>query len=670
MLFNRLIAIACCIVICISAAAQTKEIKIKFGDIKPDDFKQQVYSIDSSADAVYLDDIGSMKYEGNTSGWFSIIYKVHKRIRLLSKKSFDDLGTVEIPLYIKNTDKEELKDLEAATYNIEDGKVIQTKVDKTAIFQDKDGDYEIKKFTFPAIKEGCIIEYTYTTKSPFYRDVPGWGFQSLYPRLWSQYTIDRPQFFDLVVFRQGYLNAVIDTSIITSASFNVIVPGGTEASKSYNINSSMVEHTWAYKDVPSLKEENYITSMSNYIQRVDFQFSAIRFPDEQPQTFMTSWPETADQLMKDEDFGQDLDKENGWLKDDVRTATAGETNYVEKPKKIYEFVRDNYTCIDHSSVYLSQPLKKTEQLKKGNVVDINILLIAMLKIAGYSADPVLLSTREHGKTYDVYPILKKFNYLIVRLNLKDNKSYLLDAAEPVLGFGHLDESCYNGSGRIIATMPVLIDLSADSLHESEVTSLFLSNGDGGKILGTYKDVMGEMQSESMRDKMKKINTDDYFKDVKKSFSFDVDINNKAIDSLNQPENPVSVQYDLSFKPEDDILYFTPILADGAYRENPFKATQRFYPVEMPYCIDETYVLSMEVPTGYKVDELPKSARLTLNDKEGMFEYLIQQSGDNIQLRCRTKLNKATFDPDDYETLRNFFAYVVEKESEQIVFKKQ
>ena len=70
-----------------------------------------------------------------------------------------------------------------------------------------------------------------------------------------------------------------------------------------------------------------------------------------------------------------------------------------------------------------------------------------------------------------------------------------------------------------------------------------------------------------------------------------------------------------------------------------------------------------------MDELPKPARVTLNNNEGIFEYLIQQSGNNIQLRCRTKLNKATFEPEDYETLRNFFTFVVEKESEQIVFKK-
>jgi hypothetical protein len=107
----------------------------------------------------------------------------------------------------------------------------------------------------------------------------------------------------------------------------------------------------------------------------------------------------------------------------------------------------------------------------------------------------------------------------------------------------------------------------------------------------------------------------------------------------------------------------------APKENPFKSAQRNYPIEMPYCIDRTYVMNMQVPQGYKVDELPKPARVTLNDNEGSFEYLIQQSGDNIQLRCRTKLNKANFEPEDYETLRNFFAFVVEKQGEQIVFKK-
>jgi len=78
---------------------------------------------------------------------------------------------------------------------------------------------------------------------------------------------------------------------------------------------------------------------------------------------------------------------------------------------------------------------------------------------------------------------------------------------------------------------------------------------------------------------------------------------------------------------------------------------------------------MEVPEGFQVDELPKSARIRLNENDGFFEYLIQQTPQNIQMRVKLKLNKAEFSPDDYSNLRDFFAFVVNKANEQIVFRK-
>jgi hypothetical protein len=54
----------------------------------------------------------------------------------------------------------------------------------------------------------------------------------------------------------------------------------------------------------------------------------------------------------------------------------------------------------------------------------------------------------------------------------------------------------------------------------------------------------------------------------------------------------------------------------------------------------------------------------------MFEYLIQQDGDHIQLRCHLKLSKANFEPEDYQMLRNFYSLIIEKENQQIVFKRR
>jgi hypothetical protein len=92
---------------------------------------------------------------------------------------------------------------------------------------------------------------------------------------------------------------------------------------------------------------------------------------------------------------------------------------------------------------------------------------------------------------------------------------------------------------------------------------------------------------------------------------------------------------------------------------------------MPYTIDETFVLTMDVPSGYVVDELPKQI-MAKYDEEGksFFEYRIQQSGNTISLRSRIKLARALYEPDEYYGLREFFNMVVKKHSEQIVFKKK
>jgi hypothetical protein len=53
----------------------------------------------------------------------------------------------------------------------------------------------------------------------------------------------------------------------------------------------------------------------------------------------------------------------------------------------------------------------------------------------------------------------------------------------------------------------------------------------------------------------------------------------------------------------------------------------------------------------------------------MFEYLFSASDTQVQMRCRLQLKKATFLNEDYQTLRDFYSFIVKKQAEQIVFKK-
>jgi hypothetical protein len=108
----------------------------------------------------------------------------------------------------------------------------------------------------------------------------------------------------------------------------------------------------------------------------------------------------------------------------------------------------------------------------------------------------------------------------------------------------------------------------------------------------------------------------------------------------------------------------------SFKENPLKSTERKYPVEMPYTTDEVYVLDMEIPKGFVINEIPKSEKFLLDGTDGFFEYIIDNDETNIHLRSRIQINKTTFSPEEYSSLRDFFAFIIKKQSEQIVFKKK
>ncbi len=663
------------VLLVITAIGQYKPIS-KLEKVTVADFNPISPVVDSNANAVVLADIGSTEFEGNNSGNFYMIFKYTKRMLLKNKNAFDD-ATIKVRVYVGGNaaNEEKFEDLEASTYTLENGTIIETKLDKNAVFKEKyNRSTTIRKFTFPNIKEGCIIEYKYTIKSPFYTfgdKLRSWYFQGKYPVLWSQYHVVIPPMFSYYPVKQGFLPYTIDSAKAIYKSYVVIIPGGTAYSSTgvQNFSGDALYKVWAIKDVPVFKKESYTSSSSNYISKIDFQLYSIKWSDNSDvQHILKGWEETAENILKDEDYKSVLEDKNTWLDEDLHKLTK-DTSDVAKAHKIYSYVKDNFTCTDHdASIWLTAPIKKVYQAKRGSVTDINLLLIAMLNRFGFDAKPVMLSTKDNGRVTESTAILSQYNYVIARLKI-DTTYYLLDASEPRLGFGKLTENCYNNSGRLIAKMPILIPLQTDQLLEEKNTNLFIVNDEKEGFSGAFTTKLGYFESTDLREKLLDKKPEDYLKELAKNYSSDVELKNIEIDSLKQYDEPVTVSYEMVFNLNDeDVIYFNPLFNE-ATKQNPFTSAERLYPVEMPYKINEVINLNMEIPRGYKVDEIPKSTRVKLNDNEGMFEYIIVNSGGRIQLRSKIVLEKATFEPDDYETLRNFFGFIVKKQAEQIVFKK-
>jgi uncharacterized protein DUF3857/uncharacterized protein DUF3858/transglutaminase superfamily protein len=668
-ILKRSLLAAGCLFMLPAVWAQDK-LPVKFGKVTPEDFNVAV--TDSSAGAIVIADFGTSTMEGDNSGGISVTFRHSCRIKLLKRSAFEDAATVRIPLFISGNKIEKVISLKAATYTLENGKVTETRLDDKSVFTDQlDKQHAVKKFTFPALKEGAIIEYTYTQVSPFYFNLQPWEFQGEYPCLWSEYQADMPHFLQFVILAHGYVPFKIHTTEERSVTFHLTIPGGAGADDHVSLDDNVVTHRWVMKNVPALKEEAYTTNVDNYLSRLEFQLQRYNWPDGTTKEVMGNWMSVSEGLLAASDFGADLDKNNGWLDDELKTVTNGAGTPIEKARRMYTFIRDNFNCTSHSHLYLSDGLKTVFHDKHGSEADLNLLLTAMLRHEKLTADPIILSTRSNGSANEIYPLLSRFNYVICRLTV-DGTSYYLDASEPWLGFGRLPERCYNGYARVLnKENPTYVSLEADSMKESKTTLVILNNDETGGLSGEVMTTPGFNEACVVREKIRLSGRDKYMKKLQSGYTGEYAASDLEIDSLRRPDDPLKLSYELKIKPDSssDLFYFNPMLGEG-YKENPFKSAERVYPVEMPFTMDEVYTLNMEIPKGYVVDEVPKQARVTFNDNDGFFEYLLAKSDQGIQFRSRIKLNKANFKPEDYATLRDFFAFIVKKQSEQIVFKKK
>jgi hypothetical protein len=656
----------------LSATQSQEKSPIKFGKISPEDFKS-VYELDSSAEAVVIGDIGYSYYQGNERGWFTFFHNRHRRVHILNKNGFD-AATVEIPLYVDGSVEEEIQSLKAFTYNVEGGKVTEVKLENKSVFKDKkDKNHITHKFTFPNVKEGSIIEFVYTIRSDFWSSPTNWLFQEGYPVLWSELEFDIPEFFYFTFMTEGYQPFYKKQPPSSqSRNFDVTIeslePGQRMQRDRYKFDAQIYKHRWVMKDVPALKPERFTSSIMNHIAKIEFQLAEQRHPLSY-RSYNQSWEMLANKLLMTEYFGSQINNANNWMDDDLKNVTRGVTDQREKARKIYQFVRDNFTCTDYSARYMSQVLKNVMKAHKGNVAEINLMLVSMLKNAGIKAEPILLSTRSHGYTYAMYPLEDKFNYVVAMAEI-DGKKFYMDASRPRLGFGRLHWECYNGHARVIDKEATAVELSADSIADIKLTSLMLFQTEKG-ILGQLQQTPGYFESYSLRNRIKEKGKEELFKEIKKNFGAEIEITNARIDSLDSFDDQLQMNYDVELKLDNsDIIYVNPMFGEG-YKENPFKSAKRFYPVEMPYTFDEVYVLRLGVPDGYEVDELPESIRVNF-DEEGksFFEYMIGNSGGVISFRSRIKMTRTFFMPEEYEILREFFNLVVSKQGEQIVFKKK
>jgi hypothetical protein len=429
-------------------------------------------------------------------------------------------------------------------------------------------------------------------------------------------------------------------------------------------------YTYTAKEVPAMKEEPYSTTLENFTTRIKFELSTVDFTKigGDFKNYTNTWTTISNELLTDEDFGGQIDGGN-FVEDVVKELTAGKSSEMDKTIAIYSHLQNTVKWDEYKSYMTSKSLRKVYSDKSGNSADLNLLLLVMLKKAGITAYPVILSTRDNGMLTPAHASLSDCNYVIVKATI-DNNPVFLDVTDPKIPAGQLPLRCMNGDGVLIRKdSPENVAIKTAASLES--TSAMLQMKDG-KLEGDILIHLTGQDAYKFRQEVKKAGgAKEQFEALKNSSDEIqyVDYLYKNLDSLYVP---VVKKYHVvlggSNEGEESILYINPVIA-GRLEENPFSSPTRNYPIDFGIPFLENYKLIITIPQGYKVEELPKSKTVTLGEKDGKFSYMVGQTENVIMVNMRFSIDKPLFLPTEYQNLKEYFDIVVAKEAEQIVLKK-
>lgn len=649
MIIQRLITVVIALLLTSGAFSQN----YKFGKVSKKELQEQFYPLDSSANAAYL-----YKYRrthtaivGND---LQLVTEIQTRLKIYNKEGFK-WATEEIALFgTSKSNSENVSKLKAYTYTLKGDEVIKTKLDKDNIFNEKRSDnWSIKKFTMPNLKEGCVVEWTYQIISPYLSHIDDVVVQYEIPVKQLKAKIQLLEWLFFNKRQKGYYFFKIHEE----SKLNI----------NLRTNDRLIEI--AEKDVPAIKDEPYVNNLNNYTAALQLEVAALNAPRLGLfKNYATNWDEISKNIYKSSSFGGQLNKK-GHLKDDITRLKTNLTSFEQKITGTLEFVKSKIKWNGNYYQYTEKGVKKAFNEGSGNVGDINLTLVTILRELGLKANPVLVSTRSHG--IPIFPTSRGFNYVIAAVE-HNNGIVLLDATNQYSTANVLPLRALNWEGRLVrkngSSTPVMLFPSKPS---KEINFANFEIDDKGFIKGMSRTSYTGLGALTYRENNNSLSKNELITKIESDHPnleiTEINIQNK--DKLDKP-----VMENLKFNLDNHVevignnMYFSPLFIFKE-TENPFKLEKREFPVDFGTPWNKKYNISISIPEGYSIETVPENASVVISNNLGSFKYITKVAGDKLQLVCEVKINSPIISHEYYTELKQFYKMLIDKELEKVVLTK-
>lgn len=594
--------------------------------ITPAQFAMTSCSFDKEANAVVIFDRATSNYDDD----YRLVTNRRIRIKILKENGIEK-GNVSIPFYSKDQ-FERLSRIGGVSITPGENQDPEwTHLENKSIYTRKINDiYSEVTFALPNVKVGTIIEYWYESTMEHYGGLQDWYFQHDIPVMQSTYHL----------------------YVVPNAVFSYVVKKSRNLDVSIDKDPATGRISFEMRNVPGLNGESFSPSYRNYLQRIDFQLSAIVNRYGGVQKFTNTWSDLNRELLNDKNFGGSLKKSLAGSSA-VQPAWKMAPTPYEKMNAIFNFVRNTISWDHIESKYALTNLKNVLEKKKGNSGEINLLLVNLLRGADIDVYPLLVSERSHGKVDTTYSFLDQFNKVVACVDL-DGIKYILDATDQQTPVSMIPVDLLNTVGFLVdkkqSGFVKLVDPAKRKSFSVTVRSTIKSpeeiEGRASVALFDYARIGHAAKYRGDRSGYQKeflSTAPDMQVDSFTVHNLDTDSAGLVHDIvLRQTLNKSGNYYFLNYN------FFT------GFDKNPFVSDYRFTNIDFGSKYSCVLNCVFTLPENLKVESLPKNLRMVIPGDQLVAIRDIKKSGNQLLINLRIDINSPEFSADSYNVIKEFF----------------
>ncbi len=568
----------------------------------------------------------------------------NRRIVKIFKESGKRFGKVSIPYTRGNDDIT----IHHAKTHLPNGQVIE--LDQKNIIKDipppeavEAGlfvDARLMQFTMPKMTEGCIIDYSYSVKRAGHM-MKGeyWHqmyFQTFAPIRKYRFKIRCPKSKDF----QYHINGPKIQPKITETTY----------SKTYEFSA---------ENIPPLKEEKFMCAVRDLAYCITL-------------SSLESWEQLAKwyyTLIKEQDYvAANVEKK-------TKELLSGAKSRTDKIRRLYEFVATNisYVGIELGIWAIKpHPAKDVLEDKHGDCKDKATLLSAMLKSAGITSYPALISAGESKKFVKEIPTLSYFNHMI--LVVEDGEKLIwLDPTVETCAYGDLPPSDQNRYAYIIVdeqnsyfaqspTLPAENNLRYTNTDITVKEDLSISVKENLTLKGSF--------NTRLRAKLRHINPDNRWEYLRDYIEMDKRARLKEVYTSDLKKMDDKLSIDINYECDDYLVliggsYLLKLPMVGHPYATLMSENGRTYPVDIGKKLTLKNEMRINIPDKFEILSVPED--VIIETGLGKITVQYKRNRGKIEMKQTLVLNQPVIEVEQINELKRLVRLASSDRTKYIVF---